>query len=229
MIPSKQEHHNFLSPFWNLIEPNTATMFKYAYKNHSLMKLQFAIVLGVILVGSIATVNMAFVQNNEFSANSLKTTAGIMGHVTLTATDEDGNIIAYRQTDNTIVNEGQNCIAEALFGVSFQCFDATSVYKIIHIGTDSTGGKSEALSRLAAYHAVTGGTVGQPTSALANSGAFVTIQAAFFDVNAVIGEAALRNDIDSNVGDTLALQAFADINLGPTDDLTIDWTITVDG
>jgi spore germination protein GerM len=34
----------------------------------------------------------------------------MMGHITLTATDQDGNILSYIQTDNIIVNVGENCV-----------------------------------------------------------------------------------------------------------------------
>jgi len=43
---------------------------------------------------------------------------GMMGHITLTATDQDGNILSYIQTDNLIVNVGENCTAESLFNVT---------------------------------------------------------------------------------------------------------------
>ena len=204
-------------------------MFKYAYDIHSLMKLQFAIVLGVILIGSIATVNMAFVQNNEFSANSIKNTAGMMGHITLTAVNEDGNIIAYRQTDNVIVNSGDDCIAQNLFGTSFSCNTATAPYTTIVIGNDSVPVHVESDTSVTSYQATTGGTLGQASTAQATSGAFITVTAAFLNVSANIAEAALRNNAESALGDTLALNEFSTIILGTTDSLTIDWTITVDG
>lgn len=203
-------------------------MFKYTNNSQPIMKLQFAIVLGIILVGSIATVNMAFLQENDVSANSVKSTAGMLGHITLTATNEDGNVIAYRQLDNVIVNTGDDCIAQNLFGVSFSCNTATAAYTTISIGT-ATAVHTEGESALSLYHATTGSTLGTPTSAIGTSGAFVTITAAFLNVSADIAEAALRNNALSASGDTLALNDFTVISLGATDDLTIDWTVTVDG
>ncbi len=42
----------------------------------------------------------------------------MMGHITFTATDQDGNILSYIQTDNIIVNVGENCVAESIFNVT---------------------------------------------------------------------------------------------------------------
>ena len=193
------------------------------------MKLQFAIVIGVILVGSIATVNMAFNPELDVSANSVKSTATMLGHVTLTAVNEDGNIIAYRQTDNTVINSGDDCIAEDIFGVATACASTTANFDDIHIGTSSLT-FNEASSFINGWHAVTGPTSVVLTSAANGvSGASVTVTASFDNVNANIGEAALTNNPLSASADTLALQRFAGINLGATDDLTIEWTVTIDG
>jgi len=43
---------------------------------------------------------------------------GMLGHITLTQTDADGNMKSYIQTDNVIVNIGENCVAETLFNVT---------------------------------------------------------------------------------------------------------------
>ena len=43
---------------------------------------------------------------------------GMLGHITLTQTDADGNMKSYIQTDNVIVNVGENCVAETLFNVT---------------------------------------------------------------------------------------------------------------
>jgi len=43
---------------------------------------------------------------------------GMFGHITLTQTDADGNLKSYIQTDNVIVNVGENCVAEMLFDIA---------------------------------------------------------------------------------------------------------------
>jgi len=195
------------------------------------MKLQLAIVIGAILVGSLATVNMAFVQSEDISANSLKSTAGMLGHITLTAVNEDGNVVAYRQTDNVVINAGDDCLLEDTFGAATGCYATvadTAVFDDIHIGTSSQA-FGETSTDLGTWNSATAGSVGTATTATGNSGASVTVTAAFFDVNANIAEAALRNSLSSGASDVLALQQFTPISLGATDDLTIEWTVTIDG
>lgn len=192
-----------------------------------LMKLQLAIVIGVIVIGSLATVNLAFVQNNELSANTLKSTAGVLGHVTLTATDENGSVIAYRQTDNVIINKGDDCLIEDTFGAATPCGDVAAVFDDVHIGTTQTS-FTEGTTGLTTWSKTTAGTVGVATTASGTTGAQVTVTAGFLDVNASIAEAALYNSNLSS-GDVLALQSFTPIVLGATDDLTIQWTVAIDG
>ena len=202
-------------------------MFIYAYDNHSLMKLQFAIVLGVILVGSIVTVNWAFQQENDLSVTAFKSSAGMVGHVTLTAIDEDGNIIAYRQTDNVIIDLADQCIGEKLFQGDWSCDDPTGFYTFVHIGSSATT-LLETDTNIAVWESFTEGTVGSP-STNAGTGSNVVISATILDVNSDIREAALRNSsLSTTGGDTLALQNFGLISLGATDDLTIDWTVSID-
>jgi len=193
------------------------------------MKLQYAIVIGAILIGSIATVNMAFVSDTDISANTMKSSAGMIGHVTLTATNEDGEITAYRQTDNVVINHGDDCLLEDTFGIVSTCFNITDPYNDVHIGT-ATASFTESSTGLGAFDSTTVGTVGTPTLATGTQGASVTVTADFFDVNADIAEAALRNGAATDTSsDVLALQSFSAISLGATDDLTIEWTVTIDG
>jgi len=194
------------------------------------MKIQYAIVIGAILVGSLATVNWAFVSETDASANTLKSSAGILGHVTLTAMNEDGNVISYRQTDNVVINAGDNCILDDVFGTNVGgCDSLTNPYVTVHIGTDSVQAFGETATDLVTYHAQTTGVTGSSTAASVTGGAGTTVTAAFFDVNANIAEAALKNSSVSASADVLALQKFTPISLGTTDDLTIEWTVTIDG
>jgi len=60
-------------------------------------------------------------QTNEYSAILTKSTAGfISGHVTATVVGPDGEIKAYRQTDNAIVEGGMELIASQVFrGINY--------------------------------------------------------------------------------------------------------------
>lgn len=193
------------------------------------MKTQYAIVIGAILIGSIATVNWALVSDNGTTANTLKSSAGMMGHVTLTALNEDGQVIAYRQLDNVVINNADNCILNDVFNTSVgSCNSLTNPYTYVHIGTNNAA-FSETSTDIVTYRAQTAGSTGSSTAASSNGGASTTITAAFLDVSASIAEAALKNDSLSASADVLALQNFTPISLGPTDDLTIQWTVTIDG
>lgn len=193
----------------------------------ALMKLQLAIVIGAIIVSSVATAGWAFVQNNELSASTMKSSAGMLGHITLTAFDENGNTIAYRQTDNVIINKGDDCLLENTLGVATNCQNPTTAFNVVHIGTGTTA-HTEGSPSLTTWYRTTGGTAANTISAAGTSGASAIVTASFLDVSASIGEAALYNSALS-AGDILALQQFTAIPLGPTDDLTIQWTVTIDG
>lgn len=192
------------------------------------MKLQLAIVIGAILVGSLATVSMVFIQDNSVSTSSFKGAAGMLGHVTLTAVNEEGNVIAYRQTDNVVINGGDNCLIEDAFGADTTCQNTTNLFNQVHIGSAQTTFAENSGTALGSWVRATGGTAGSTVSASGLSGASTTITAAFLDVSATVAEAALYNGALSST-DVIALNSFTPIVLGATDDLTIAWTITIDG
>ncbi|WP_179360912.1 hypothetical protein [Nitrosopumilus cobalaminigenes] len=191
------------------------------------MQLQLAIVIGAIIVGGALTANLAFMDSSD-TANSMKSTAGIMGHLTLTATNEDGEIIAYRQTDNVVINAGDDCLIDDTFGVTFSgCTNPDGAFTTVHIGDSQSGSPTETTTALGNIVTSTGGTVGSFVAAATDQGASVTVTADFLNVSASIDEAALMNGAANQ--DALAIQEFAAISLGENDDLTIEWTVTIDG
>ena len=42
----------------------------------------------------------------------------MMGHLTVEAHNEGGDLIAYRQTDNEVVDDGEQCILKMLFATT---------------------------------------------------------------------------------------------------------------
>ncbi len=72
-------------------------------------------------------------------------TAGLItGHVTTTLLDSDGNVKAYRQSDNLIVNQGENCALKLLFqsvpaatGTGVCTGGNTEGFHVIEIGNGS--------------------------------------------------------------------------------------------
>lgn len=190
------------------------------------MKTSLAVMITAISISGIAALGFTMADFSE--ENQLKSTAAMMGHITLIAHDENGNIINYVQTDNVILNSADDCILKNLFNVQ-TCTSTDALYDDIAIGTGNTGfTEGSTLSQLV-WHSQTGGSVGAGTAASGASGASTTVSATFNDVSATITEAALINNPDTANTDTLALQDFNDIILGPTDDLTVQWTVTIDG
>ena len=70
-----------------------------------------------------------------------------LGHVELVAKDADGNIKAYRQTDNIVVNIGKTCAAERIFGASGNstgaCAGGATAFDWIGLGTSGTAETAE--------------------------------------------------------------------------------------
>ncbi len=78
----------------------------------------FGAVIG-IAVGLLAA-NIAQINNNsqEVMTNDLVERSPIYGHITVIEKSPKGDIVAYRQSDNLIVNQGLNCMGVALFRVA---------------------------------------------------------------------------------------------------------------
>ena len=79
--------------------------------------------IGVIVAGLVgaslasASLTTLFLASTQAS-NMENSPIGMMGHITVIAFDADENIKSYLQSDNQIVDTGENCVAEVLFDVS---------------------------------------------------------------------------------------------------------------
>ena len=86
-------------------------------------------------------------------AQSNTATGLMMGHLTVEAHNEGGDLIAYRQTDNEVVDDGEQCILKMLFATTDStagrggyastsaCTGAlTGAWDVIAIGTDNDNG-----------------------------------------------------------------------------------------
>ena len=83
--------------------------------------------------------------DDGFEASSLTQTSFMTGHLELTVRDADGIIQAYRQSDNIIVDSGEDCAAMLLFGrngtaaapagtSTTACWHGTESFDVIAIG-----------------------------------------------------------------------------------------------
>lgn len=79
------------------------------------------LILGVALTavaGLFGAASFGLIDTNDSTKASTATTGLITGHVTTIHTDSAGNIVGYRQSDNLIVNGGENCALKQLFAAS---------------------------------------------------------------------------------------------------------------
>ena len=169
----------------------------------------------------------------------------MMGHITFTATDQDGKIFSYIQTDNVIVNRGENCTAETLFDLnttgSDQCIgtgvhttgngvaDGGFVYIAMSNGTIAAGedNRTLALPEIDRQKETTL-TVLSSTGTGGSSVALVTMATVFTaDEVSTISESGIFDTAAENTGNMLARQTFDGIPLTLGDKLPIQWDITI--
>ena len=101
-------------------------------------------------------------------AQSNTATGLMMGHLTVEAHNEGGDMIAYRQTDNEVVDDGEQCILKMLFASTGSgeagrgeytsggaCTGAlTGAWDVISIGTDNDNGNYAVGASVAAQDAL---------------------------------------------------------------------------
>ncbi len=187
-----------------------------------------------------AQISGIFDESGTDVANS---TGFAVGHVIMYTTDsETGVIKEYRQSDNLIVNNGENCAAKMLFrggnatGSSVCTGANTEGFNYVAIGTSSTEAEDaqNALVILATETGLAtpiqgsivwtnasgiGGAVTQITSVFINNGTSTE----------TITESGLFNGTSSSTSGMFARQTFTGIPVDIGDLLTVEWTITIGG
>src|SRR5437867_11834302 len=98
-----------------------------------------ALFVGLALIVSVGS-SYALMQGNQSTkgihADGMKT----MGHIALTVYGPDGAIKAYRQSDNMVVQNGDNATVNKMFGVSRTTTNAAiGSFKAVAVGTGATG------------------------------------------------------------------------------------------
>ena len=203
------------------------------------------VLFGAVLGAVIALLGSAALSSSPFdtaeTASIYPHTGYMVGHITLTATDLDGNIISYVQTDNRVVDQGEACALKITFGDSgvgsTDCSGATTaVFDIIALGTSSTGetnidvalAAETVVSGLARLAAASSTITDDPDG---TSGASVLLTQSFTNGGSqtTITESGLFNSTDTNTDGMFARQIFTGIVLNTGDSLQVDWTITFDG
>lgn len=204
---------------------------------YALCGAMFAITVGVLGMSHISATTFGLAGDvPTTNQDGMK----ITGHITLVATDPNGNIKAYRQTDNIVVNEGADCVTKLLFGGTTgtgrgtgtgtnTCVgSANTPWTIIAIGTGTT---TEAATDRALKTELTSGGLGRATGTVtytnATTGTSVaTISNQFSSTTtAAVTESGLFNDTNGNAGVMFAHKVFSAINLVSGDKLTVTWTV----
>ncbi len=152
----------------------------------------------------------------------------LKGYFTITHSDTDENIIRTIQTDNLIVNEGMECVADHVFGTT-SCV-AEAVFQFLAVGTGTTA-PADAQTALVtesgtcarvqdATPAINTATTGQRAITVSSLFSGSTCEAQAFGETGVFDA--------STSGNMLARSLISPtITLGAGDTLTIDYTVTI--
>ena len=193
-------------------------------------------VFGLFMTGVFDTESLGI---EDISKTSMATGV-LMGHAVIEAHDSEGNLIAHRETDNEVVNGGENCVLKMLFGGGGPtatgnnvCVGQTTApWTIIAIGTNSTTAyetqtqlKAEengTLARgMASTQTWTNGTGDGTAAKIQLSKTFTS------DSTTTIVESGLFNSTTISGSGMLARQTFSGVALSNGDSITVTWTFTV--
>lgn len=212
----------------------------------SMKKLQTIGLAGIVAI-AVGIVGISNVSASEFGlVDSPKTTteakSNMLGHVTLTLKDPSGNIIAYRQSDNVVVNQGHNCAPITLFGTTNPANACNSggttpgLFNVIALSASGTAiannGNYSAISALSG-NGLTAGTATSDTvtsfATGAGGGSSITTLSKTFTYTGssqAVGMAALIDG--ATTPNVFASHAFSSsVTLGSNDQLTVQWQITL--
>ena len=183
----------------------------------------------------------------------------VLGHVTLTVKDADGLINEYRQFDNVIVNNGEDCATMLLFGRNGTgwsgtnaCGGETRSFNVIAIGngTSITSAFDEDDSALFTEHNGTSGANPIGFERAADSDVVMTAATSSTAAQAVISneftlaipgnyapgttsidvtESGLFNSTVAESVGMFAGQSFTAVTVDDTESLTVEWTINLGG
>lgn len=193
------------------------------------MKPTLLAMLAITVAAVSSTGVFAFVDNEtQTTANGMTDSTGLLGHIEVVVRDESGNIKEYRQTDNKIVDVGLRSFSQDLFGAPQGL--TLGIFDKIGVGTGTTGVVAGNTNLETQRGNKQLGTVtvdnvlgAKISRTFAASGAS--------DLNNATGtiaitEATLHDNHINATGNLFARQTFTAVNVGISDSLTVDWTIT---
>ena len=190
--------------------------------------------LGVIVAMSLAFVAIGVSATPLLIAEPISTQSSgwISGHVTTTVYDDDGNIKHYFQSDNAVLDNGEDCAIEALFdsdgtGNCNVALGATG-FNFIAIGT---GAQAVAVTQTGLQGTESARTQDADCTFIAAAGGAQAgqclLSATFTELSTTIEESAVYDAAGG--ANAFARQLTGTISLATADTLQVDWTFTIDG
>jgi hypothetical protein len=201
------------------------------------------VLVAIVAVGA-GFAGFGFASNQPSPNQTVLATSALMsGHIQLVVTDPDGQIKAYRQTDNAITNTGENCVAKMLFkgpattGTGVCTGAITKPFTYIALGT-GTGSDTPVIADLVTENIAANGLartlgsatiVNATTSGTGSTGSSVATITTTFSPTAtvVVTEAGLFNDTKTGTDGMFARKVFSAVTVNNLDTLTVTWTINI--
>ena len=194
-----------------------------------------------MLVGFAAIISVGVFSATNTAEASQEDVPGMMGHITLTLHDSEGNITDYVQTDNDMTITGVNCISELSFGVNSICTGGGD-FTFIGLGTATAPvGENVGDDLAAACVRSNAADVGSGDVATSTDNGItetITMTVIFGGETATgtgiadaacdgvaITEAGLFNSVSTD--QMFAHQSFGAITLLTADTLEVEWVITI--
>ncbi len=198
-------------------------------------------------MGMSVTGTFSDLKITEYSPISTST-GMLLGHVEIEARHADGELYDYRQLDNAVVDDGEQCILKMLFGSdgprgrgeyasgagTAACTGAlTGAWDVIAIGTGTSAAVeadvklgTESTTNGAARGTATTKTWGNLTAGIPQIVMSKTFTATGGDIGAVT-ESGLFNSTTAGAQGMLARNVFSAVTLADGDSITITWTFKV--
>ena len=202
--------------------------------------------LSLSALGVIAGVFGLFItgvfDDEQVSATFAPATGMMMGHAIIEAHDSEGNLIAFRETDNEVVDRGEQCVLKMLFGAAGAestgttvCTGATTQpWTAIAIGTNSSTTYDWRVQLLNETSTTQGLTRGVATTQTWQNGTGatatqITLSKTFTNAGSshTITESGLFNSTTVSASGMLARQTFSGVTLANGDSITVTWTFSV--
>ena len=199
--------------------------------------------LAMMLVGFAAIISVGVFSATNTAEASQEDVPGMMGHITLTQYDSEGNIKAYVQTDNAVTDSGRNCLSENAFNIADETC-GSGLFTFIGLGLGTVAQTNNVQTPLGTgcvrSNAADGGSGDVATSTDNGTTETITMTVIFGGETATgagiadaacdgvaITEAGLFNNVGAGLDEMFAHQSFTAITLLTADTLEVEWVITI--